>query len=115
MPRRPELACRRIGGRLAGAVLKKDDIVKLREEIIAVAKRYGASDLRLFGSMARGDVTESSDVDLLVRFEPGRSLFDQGGLLMDLRELLGVKVDVVSEGALTGRFGEIVRREAVRL
>lgn len=91
------------------------DILNRRGEIIAVAKRYGASDLRLFGSLARGDATESSDVDLLVRLEPGRSLFDLGGLLMDLRELLGVKVDVVSEGALSGRFGEIVRREAVWL
>jgi uncharacterized protein len=97
------------------AIITKDDIFERREEIIALAKRYGASDLRLFGSVARGDATDASDVDLLVRFEPGRSLFDQGGLLMDLRELLGVKVDVVSEGALSGRFGEIVRREAVPL
>ena len=50
-----------------------------------------------------------------MRFEPGRSLLDQGGLLMDLRQLLGVDVDVVSEGALTGRFGQIVRAEAVPL
>ena len=106
---------RPIGGKVPAQVLKKDDILNRREEIIAVAKRYGASDLRLFGSVARGDATESSDVDILVRFEPGRSLFDQGGLLMELRELLGVKVDVVSEGALSGRFGEIVRKEAVRL
>ena len=96
-------------------MLKKEDILKRREEIIAVAKRYGASELRLFGSVARGDATEGSDVDFVARFEPGRSLFDQGGMLMDLRQLLGVNVDVVSDGALTGRFGEIVRREAVSL
>jgi hypothetical protein len=96
-------------------VVRKQDILRRRGEIIAVAARYGASDLRLFGSVARGDATETSDVDFLVRFEPGRSLFDQGGLLMDLRELLGVDVDVVSEGALSGRFGEIVRQEAVPL
>jgi predicted nucleotidyltransferase len=65
--------------------------------------------------VARGDSGEGSDVDFLVRFEPGRSLFDQGGLLMELRQLLGVNVDVVSEGALTGRFGQIVRAEAVPL
>jgi predicted nucleotidyltransferase len=65
--------------------------------------------------VARGDATESSDLDLLVRFEPGRSLFDHGGLLMDLRDLLGVDVDVVSEGALQGRFGQNVRNEAVLL
>ena len=96
-------------------MLSKEDIVRRREEIIAIAKRYGASDLRIFGSLARGDVSETSDVDFLVRFEPGRSLFDQGGLLMDLRQLLGVNVDVVSEGALSGRFGQIVRAEAVPL
>ncbi len=93
----------------------KGEILSRRDEIIAVAKRYGASNLRIFGSVARGDVNETSDVDFLVHFEAGRSLFDQGGLLMDLRQLLGVDVDVVSEGALTGRFGQIVRREAVPL
>jgi uncharacterized protein len=96
-------------------MLRKDDILQRREQIIALARRYGAADVRLFGSMARGDSDESSDVDFLVRFEPGRSLFDQGGLLMDLRQLLGVNVDVVSEGALSGRFGQIVLKEAVPL
>ena len=96
-------------------MLRKEDILRRREEIIASAARYGASDLRIFGSIARGTADESSDVDFLVRFESGRSLLDQGGLLMDLRDLLGVKVDVVSEGALSGRFGRVVREEAVPL
>ena len=78
-----------------------------------MAQQYGASDLRIFGSIARGDATEDSDLDILIRLEPGRSLLDQGGLLMDLRDLLGMKVDVIDEEALTGRFGDIVRREAV--
>jgi predicted nucleotidyltransferase len=94
-------------------MITKTDILKRRDEIIAFAKQYGASDIRIFGSVARGDATESSDVDFVARFEPGRSLFDQGGLLLDLRQLLGVRVDLVSEGALTGRFGQIVRKEAV--
>ncbi len=96
-------------------MLTKQDILNRHDEIIAVAARYGASDVRIFGSVARDDATETSDVDFVVRFEPGRSLFDQGGLMMELRELLGVNVDVVSEGALSGRFGEIVRREAVSI
>jgi hypothetical protein len=86
-----------------------------RQAILDIARRYGAYDVRVFGSVARGDADASSDVDLVVRFEPERSLFDHGGLLMDLRDLLGIEVDVVSEGALKGRFGELVRREAVPL
>ena len=96
-------------------MITKGEILKKRNAIIAAAKRHGASDIRIFGSVARGDANESSDVDFVARFEPGRSLFDQGGLLMDLRELLGVRVDLVSEGALSGRFGQIVRSEAVAL
>ena len=86
-----------------------------REAILEIAGRYGAYDVRVFGSVARGAARDESDLDLVVRFEPGRSLFDHGGLLMDLRDLLGIKVDVVSEGALTGRFDDEVRKEAVPL
>jgi hypothetical protein len=96
-------------------MLSRRLINEKRDAILEIARRYGASDVRIFGSVARGDATESSDLDLIVKFEPGRSLFDQGGLLMDLRELLGIKVDVISEGALSGRFGQIARREAVPL
>lgn len=86
-----------------------------RERVLDICRSYGASDVRLFGSLARGDADEASDIDLVVRFAPGRSLLDHGGLLMDLRELLGVEVDVVSEGSLSGRFGDAVRREAIPL
>jgi predicted nucleotidyltransferase len=96
-------------------MITKDDILRRRDEIIAVAKRHGASEIRIFGSIARGDATETSDLDVLVRLEPGRSLFDQGGLLMDLRDLLGINVDVVDEDALSGRFGQIVSSEAIPL
>ena len=91
------------------------DILAKRDLILAAARRHGATRVRLFGSVARGEADGASDVDFVVRFEPGRSLLDQGGLLMDLRDLLGVEVDVVTEGALCGRFGENVRREAVDL
>jgi predicted nucleotidyltransferase len=86
-----------------------------RDAILEIARRYGAHDIRIFGSVARGDATESSDLDLIVRFEPGRSLFDHGGFLMDLRDLLGVKVDVISEGGLRDRFREHVMKEAIPL
>jgi predicted nucleotidyltransferase len=96
-------------------MVTREFIRQKRDAILEIARRYGASDVRIFGSVARGDATESSDLDILVRLEPGRSLIDQGGLLMDLSELLDMKVDVITEGALEGRFGQIVRREAVPL
>jgi uncharacterized protein len=96
-------------------MITRETIRQKREAILEIARRYGAHDVRIFGFVARGDATDTSDLDLLVRFEPDRSLFDQGGLVMDLRDILGLKVEVISEGALQGRFGEIVSEEAVPL
>ena len=96
-------------------MLTKADIFLRRDEILGVARRYGASDIRLFGSVARGDATDDSDLDLIVRFEPGRSLLDHGGLLMDLQELLGIKVDVIDEDAMRPRFRKHVMKEAVAI
>lgn len=86
-----------------------------REEILRVAAHHGARNLRVFGSVARGEERPDSDLDFLVDLEPGRSLFDLGGLLMDLQELLGRRVDVVTEGGLRARIRERVLREAVPL
>jgi hypothetical protein len=96
-------------------LLTREKLQENRDAILEIARRYGAHDVRIFGSVARGDATEESDLDLIVRFDAGRTLFDHGGLLMDLRSLLGMKVDVVDEGALTGRFGQIARKEAIPL
>jgi predicted nucleotidyltransferase len=96
-------------------MMTQDSLREKRDAILEIARRHGASDVRVFGSVARGDATDGSDLDLVVRFDAGRTLLDQGGLLMELRALLGMKVDVISEGALTGRFGRIVRNEAVPL
>jgi len=65
----------------------RQSLQQKRDAILQIARRYGASDVRIFGSVARGDATEASDVDLIVRFEPGRTLLDHGGLVMDLRDL----------------------------
>jgi len=86
-----------------------------RKEILEIAARHGAHDVRIFGSVARGDAADASDLDLLVRFEPGRSLLDHGGLIDDLEDLLGVKVDVVSERGMRDRFRQRVMTEAVAL
>jgi predicted nucleotidyltransferase len=69
----------------------------------------------VFGSVARGDAEPGSDVDFLVDMEPGRSLFDLGDLLMDLRDLLGESVDVVTPGGLRERMRNAVMRDAVPL
>lgn len=83
-----------------------------RKEILALAERHGARDVRVFGSMARGDADDSSDVDLLVSFVPGRSGLDQGALLVDVQELLKRRVDVVTEPALRPELRDRVLREA---
>jgi uncharacterized protein len=75
-----------------------------REAILRIAAKHGAHNVRVFGSVSRGDANEQSDIDFLVDLEPGRSLLDLGGLLMDLKDLLGRDVDVVTEGAYTGCY-----------
>lgn len=86
-----------------------------REEILRAASRHGARNVRVFGSVARGEADEHSDIDLIVEFEPGRSLLDHAGLWLELQELLGRKVDVVSDRGIKPRIRERVLREAVPL
>jgi len=88
---------------------------KQREEIKKLAANHGAHNVRLFGSVARREARSDSDVDVLVDLEPDRSLFDLGGLLMELQDLLGCKVDVVTEQGLRPRIRERVLRDAVPL
>ena len=96
--------------------MSNEDLVRLRrEEILAIARRYGARNVRIFGSVARHEARPDSDIDFLVDMEPGRSLFDLGGLSYDLQELLGVDVDVVTEKGLRARLREQVLSEAVPL
>jgi len=83
-----------------------------REDILRIAAQHGAPNVRVFGSVARGDACpDSGDVDLLVELEPGRSLFDLGGLLMDLQTLLGREVDVVTDKGLRDRIRSRVLQE----
>jgi predicted nucleotidyltransferase len=96
-------------------VLTREAIRKKREAILEIARRHGAHSIRIFGSVARGDAGESSDLDLIVRFDPERSLLDHGGLVMDLRDLLGVRVDVISEAGMRERFRAQALKEAIPL
>lgn len=93
----------------------EDLLRERREDILRLAAKHGARDVRVFGSMARGEANAQSDIDFLVEMEPGRSLLDMGGLLMDLQDLLGRKVDVVSVKGLKARIRDRVLREAVAL
>ena len=83
-----------------------------REEILRIAARWGAYNVRVFGSVARGEADTESDIDFLVKMEPGRSLFDLGGLLMDLQKLLNRNVDVVTENGLHWYIKDRILSEA---
>jgi predicted nucleotidyltransferase len=98
-----------------GATSARELLRSKREEILQLAARHGAKNVRVFGSVARGTADEASDVDFLVDMASGRSLLDLGGLLMDLEHLLGRKVDVITENGLRQRIREQVLREAVPL
>jgi len=84
-----------------------------REEVLRIAARHGAHNVRVFGSVARGEADAQSDIDLLVEFEPDRSLLDHAALWLELQELLGCKVDVVSEDGVKARIRDRVLREAL--
>jgi uncharacterized protein len=86
-----------------------------RAQILNIAQKYGARNVRVFGSVARGEARPDSDIDFLVELEPGRSLFDLGGLLYELQMLLDADVDVVTENGLRPRIRERVLREAIPL
>ncbi len=90
-------------------------LAEKRAEILELAARHGATRIRIFGSVARGHAEPTSDIDFLVDLEPDRTLFDLGGLQMDLQHLLGCKVDVVTEKGLRPRIRKKVLQEAVHL
>ncbi len=96
--------------------MKLSETIKVkRPEILRIASKYGARNVRVFGSVARGDENAASDLDLLVEFESTRSLLDHVALIQDLGELLGRKVDVVSQKALHWYIRDKVLSEAVPL
>ena len=86
-----------------------------RDAILRIAAKYGARNIRVFGSTVHGTSTERSDVDILVDLEPDRSLLDQVGLKQELEELLGRRVDVVVEGGISPYLEERILSEAVPL
>lgn len=93
-----------------------DDLLSsTREEILRLAARYGASNVRVFGSVVRGEARPDSDIDLLVDFQPNYRLLDHIGLKQDLEDLLGRKVDVVIAKNLREEFRPYVLQDIVKL
>ena len=86
-----------------------------REAILAIASHHGASDVRVFGSVARGEARPNSDVDFLVNIEKGRNLLDRISLIQDLEDLLNRKVDVAESENLHRYIRDRVLREAIDL
>jgi predicted nucleotidyltransferase len=93
----------------------KQVLEERRDEIVQIASKYGAGNIRVFGSVARGEDTLESDVDLLVEFDRERSLFDHIGLLQDLEDLLGRKVQIATDGALHPYLRDRILAQAVPL
>lgn len=94
--------------------MRPEELLKAkREEILRIAAKHGARNVRVFGSVARGEADQASDIDFLVDMEPARSLLDLGGLQWEIESLLGCRVDVVTERGLKARIRDRVVREAV--
>ncbi len=91
------------------------ELNKHREAILRIASEHGARNVRVFGSVARGTASETSDLDLLVAMEPGRSLLDLVALTQDLEDVLGRPVDVVTEGGLSPYLRDRILAQAIAL
>ncbi|MGK7945606.1 MAG: nucleotidyltransferase family protein [Microcystaceae cyanobacterium] len=94
----------------------KEKLAEKREDILKIAAKHGAFNVRVFGSVARGEETENSDIDLLIDYDLAKtSPWFPGGLLIDLEDLLGCKVDIVTEKGLHYFIRERVLKEAIKL
>jgi uncharacterized protein len=101
-----------------GKIMTLSEVVRQkRPDMLRVAAHYGAHDVRIFGSLARGEARSGSDVDILVALEAGRSLLDVIALKQDLEDMdmLGCRVDVVTEAAVSPYLRERVLKDAVAL
>lgn len=86
-----------------------------RDDILRISAAHGASNLRVFGSVSRGEASSKSDIDLLINLEPGRTLLDVIAIKQDLEDLLGCKVDVVTEDAVSPYIRGQILKDAISL
>ena len=93
----------------------RETIREKRDAILRTAQRHGATQVRLIGSVARGEARPDSDVDLLVTWDQGSSLLDQAALMLELESMLGRKVDIASDGWVKPSIRESVYRDAIAL
>lgn len=97
------------------AMITVNEILSRRQEIIAIASRYGASNIRVFGSVVRGDNRSDSDLDILVHLDSDRSLLDHIALKQDIEDVLGCKVDIVEDDNINGAIRDRVLSEAMAI
>ena len=90
-------------------------IRKNRDEILRIAASHGASNVRIFGSVVRGDENSESDIDFLVKLKKNCSLLDHADMIIEMEDLLGCKVDVVTESGIKERIKSRILSEAVSL
>jgi uncharacterized protein len=93
----------------------KQILKEKRLEILKIAKTYGASNIRIFGSVARGEANSNSDIDFLMDIESGKNLLNRISLIQDLEDLLGCKVDIAKPENLHESIKEKVLQEAISL
>ena len=111
----PWLVILRLLPLIGAEMLSLETVRGKRRRLLDLAKRHGARNVRVFGSVSRNEAGDSSDLDLLVDLEPGRSLIDLGALLADLEAELGSRVDLVTEAGLRPALRERVLRDAMPL
>lgn len=92
-----------------------EELRKYKPQIMEVAEKYGVTNIRVFGSTARGDATDDSDVDFLVEMKKGRSAFDMGGFYEDTREIIGSDIDLVTPTSLHSYIKKKVFDESIAL
>lgn len=97
----------------SGHVVSLEDVRRHRAQILAIGERYGVRNVRVFGSVARGEADAASDLDLLIDVDPGRGYFDMAGFALDVEDLLGVFTQVATVGGLKLRIRQRVLDEAV--